>query len=180
MKILVDTCVWSLALMRRESAELNAQQQSMVSLLREAIEDGRVAMVGPIRQEILSGVKDPGQFATLNKTLRAFPDQDMAMDDYVEAGRLYNLCRGQGLARGPIDMLLCALALRRGWRLLTIDGGILRCCAVIRERRSRPEACSEAGSWRRSTVSEANSSSATRTESHILVRRLHIAMLVLL
>ena len=50
MKVLVDTSVWSLALRRRNSSEEPAVEQ-----LRWLIDQGRVAMIGPIRQELLSG-----------------------------------------------------------------------------------------------------------------------------
>lgn len=136
MKVLVDTCVWSLAL-RRRGAVLNAGRRRLVTLLKEAIRDGRVVLVGPVRQEILSGVKDPRMFTRLEETLRAFPDESVATADYVEAARLYNLCRGHGVICGPVDILLCTLALTRSWRILTEDGGILRCCAAIEKEEAR-------------------------------------------
>ena len=52
MKVLVDTCIWSLAL-RRDQNDKNA----LVFTLRELINDVRVQMIGSIRQEILSGIK---------------------------------------------------------------------------------------------------------------------------
>lgn len=131
MRVLVDTCVWSLALRRAHGAGLSARQKQLVSLLEDAIRDGRAVIVGPIRQEILSGVKDAHEFVRLESTLRAFPDQPLDTGDYVEAGRTYNLCRRHGVVCGPVDILLCALALKRGWEILTEDGGLLRCCAVI-------------------------------------------------
>lgn len=60
MKVIVDTCVWSLALRRNEPSA-----SAEVRLLQELVQDGRVAMLGPIRQELLSGVKTPAQFKNL-------------------------------------------------------------------------------------------------------------------
>ena len=57
MKLLVDTSVWSLALRRRASATLSAEEKRLTAVLAEAISDGRVVMIGPIRQELLSGSK---------------------------------------------------------------------------------------------------------------------------
>ena len=62
MKVIVDTCVWSLALRRSEP-----MASTEVRLLEELIKDGRVAMLGPIRQELLSGVKAPAQFKKLQE-----------------------------------------------------------------------------------------------------------------
>jgi len=56
MNVIVDTAIWSLAL-RRNSPEMNA---AVVNQLRSLIANGRVIMLGSIRQEILSGGKDSG------------------------------------------------------------------------------------------------------------------------
>ena len=48
MKAIVDTCVWSLSLRRRNQARLNAQEQKMLVELGEAIRDRRAAIIGPI------------------------------------------------------------------------------------------------------------------------------------
>lgn len=52
MKVIVDTSVWSLAL-RRD----NQESTDTVQELRHLIRDHRVQMIGPIRQEILSGIR---------------------------------------------------------------------------------------------------------------------------
>src|SRR5690606_20446030 len=53
-------CVWSLAL-RRQAARASAEIEELIELTRE----GRVAMIGPIRQEILSGIRAADQYAKL-------------------------------------------------------------------------------------------------------------------
>ena len=68
MKVLVDTSVWSLAL-RHSPAKPNP----VVDELRHLIEDGRVAIVGPIRQELLSGVRTAEGFAELREHLQHQP-----------------------------------------------------------------------------------------------------------
>ena len=69
MKIIVNTCIWSLAFRRK-----NDNQLSEVQELKNLILDQRVQMVGPIRQELLSGIKSINQFNTLKSYLSAFPD----------------------------------------------------------------------------------------------------------
>ncbi len=132
MKILVDSCVWSLSLRRRDLSALNEEEQRMVASLGDAIQDGRVAIVGPIRQEVLSGIKEIAQFERLKRALEAFPDTPMGTPHYEEAARLFNLCRGRGVECGAVDILLCAVAARERWSILTTDGGLKRCIETLR------------------------------------------------
>jgi predicted nucleic acid-binding protein len=131
MKVLVDTSVWSLALRRRKGAEgLSPREQRLHDGIAQAIQDGRVAMVGPVRQELLSGIGDLQQFERLRETLAAFPDEPLTTATYVEAARLDNLCRRNGVQCGVVDMLLCAAAIENGWTILTNDTALLRCIEV--------------------------------------------------
>jgi predicted nucleic acid-binding protein len=117
MKVIVDTCVWSLALRRNEPSA-----SAEVRLLQELVQDGRVALLGPIRQELLSGVKAPAQFKKLAEALSAFPDEQLDAGDYVEAARCFNRCRSKGVQGSNTDFLLCAVSLRSGFPILTTDG----------------------------------------------------------
>ena len=132
MKVLVDSCVWSLSLRRKDPAALNQEEQRMVALLGDAIQDGRVAIVGPIRQEVLSGIKEIAQFERLRSALEAFPDMPMATPYYEDAARFFNLCRSRGVECGAVDILLCAVAFRERWSILTTDGGLKRCIEALR------------------------------------------------
>jgi predicted nucleic acid-binding protein len=78
MKTVVDTSVWSLALRRNRVSETNAE----VLLLRELIGDGRVTLLGEIRQELLSGIRNVEQYERLRDYLRAFPNLEILIDDY--------------------------------------------------------------------------------------------------
>jgi predicted nucleic acid-binding protein len=135
MKLLVDSCIWSLALRRRRGvASLNEEEQRLVSILADGVRDGLVVMVGPVRQEILSGIRHAEQFERLREHLDAFRDEPLESADYTHAAKLDHLCRQSGVQCGPIDMLLCALAERRGWRILTSDAGLLRCMEALSNR----------------------------------------------
>jgi predicted nucleic acid-binding protein len=120
MNVLVDTSVWSLAL-RRKPSNLNPSEQKIVSSLSELIQEGRVVMIGAIRQEILSGLKEDSVFEKLAGVLRAFPDEKINSSDHEEAARCYNRCRSKGIAASAIDMLICAVALRRSSGIFTTD-----------------------------------------------------------
>jgi predicted nucleic acid-binding protein len=132
MKVIVDTCVWSLSLRRRSAASLKNSEQQIVAQLRQAIQDGRAAIMGPIRQEILSGIRDKAHFAKTEGLLDPFVDEEIVASDYVEAARLYNLCRDHGVECGSLDILICAVAVRNHYDVLTSDAGLGRCIAVLR------------------------------------------------
>lgn len=53
--VLVHTSVWSLALSKKERTE---EEQKIVSYLSKLIGNLAVVLIGPIRQEILSGVSN--------------------------------------------------------------------------------------------------------------------------
>lgn len=127
MKVIVDTCVWSLALRRSEPSA-----SPEVQLLQELIQDGRVAMLGPVRQEVLSGVKATAQFSKLAGALEAFSDEELTTEDYVEAARCFNRCRSKGVQGSNTDFLLCAVSLRSDFPILTTDGDFRHFKKVLR------------------------------------------------
>jgi predicted nucleic acid-binding protein len=118
--VLVDTPVWSLAL-RRKPADLNARERALTQTLAELIREGRAQMMGAIRQELLSGIREEERFHKLRNYLRAFEEPGIEVLDYEEAARMHNLCRGRGVAGSAIDFLICAVAQRRDWHILTTD-----------------------------------------------------------
>ena len=107
--MLVDTPIWSLAL-RRHSGHLNAQEISLKSAFAELIRDGRVMIIGPIRQELLSGLREQSQFNRLRDLLGAFPDHQLKTEDFERAAEMTNICTSRGIASTPTDMLICAVA----------------------------------------------------------------------
>jgi predicted nucleic acid-binding protein len=116
MKILVDTSVWSFALRRgRQSASAPVQE------LRNLILANRVQMIGPIRQEILSGIRDEKQFKELEARLASFPDLSITTEDHVTAARYFNLCRQKGIQGSNTDFLICAVAVRNRLAIFTTD-----------------------------------------------------------
>jgi len=116
MKVLVDTSVWSLALRRNQVAE-----GPFVLELRELISELRVQMLGPIRQELLSGIRSFAQFSTLRDHLRAFPDLVLTADDFELAAEYFNTCRAKGIQGSNTDFLICAVGKRQEMPILTTD-----------------------------------------------------------
>jgi predicted nucleic acid-binding protein len=132
MKTLADSCVWSFMLRRKDKSVVSGDEQQAVMSLQDAIQDGRVAIIGPIRQEVLTGIKEPVQFEKLRRKLGAFSDEPIPSGDYEEAARLFSLCRSHGAECGRVDMLLCAVVARKHWSILTTDGGLKRCMEILR------------------------------------------------
>jgi predicted nucleic acid-binding protein len=116
VNVLVDTSVWSLAL-RRPAAHGSSETSELVELIRE----GRVAIMGAIRQEILSGIKAAEQYRKLRDRLRAFSDETLDETDYEEAATCFNRCRARGLQGSNTDFLICAVSMRRRLAILTTD-----------------------------------------------------------
>jgi predicted nucleic acid-binding protein len=118
MKVLVDTCIWSYALRRSKPAD---EHDLVIKELRHLIRDNRVQMTGPIRQEILSGIRDSAQFILLRDHLRDFPDLAVTSSDHERAAEIFNSLRAKGIQGSNTDFLLCALSERTGMPLFTTD-----------------------------------------------------------
>jgi predicted nucleic acid-binding protein len=120
MNVLIDTSVWSLAL-RRKNEDLNANERFLVSELSELIREGRARLIGLVRQELLSGIRATEQYEKLRAHLRSFPDELVDASDYEEAARVGNRCRAKGVVVSIVDILLCAVAIKRQWAIFTTD-----------------------------------------------------------
>lgn len=131
--VLIDTPVWSLAL-RRRAVSLSGADQLLTQQLYEVIEQRRAVLLGPVRQEILSGIREESQFRRIRDYLRAFPDFGLDSLDYEEAARISNDCRRTGIATSAIDMLICAVCFRNDWQVFTTDRDFERYHRVARIR----------------------------------------------
>ena len=120
MKIIVDTSVWSLAL-RRKKTKLNNLEIQIVEELIELIKESRVVLIGPIRQEILSGIVSKPQFQKLKKKLNAFEDFLLNQNDYETAAEFFNNCRKNGVQGSHIDFLICAVSYNNNFSIFTTD-----------------------------------------------------------
>jgi predicted nucleic acid-binding protein len=126
MKVLVETSVWSLALRRSRRPTHPATHE-----LRALIDEGRIAMIGPVRQELLSGIRDHGVFETLREHPQAFPDEPLNTDDFERAAEHFNACRAIGVQGSNTEFLICAIAERRGLPILTADDDFTRFARVL-------------------------------------------------
>ncbi len=116
MKVIVDTPIWSYALRsKRKGYELHVKE------FEGLISDQRVVIIGPIRQEVLSGYSDKSRFEKLNDNLRYFENTQITDDDYVQAAIFSNICRSKGVQGSHIDFLICAVAFRLKSEIFTTD-----------------------------------------------------------
>jgi predicted nucleic acid-binding protein len=117
MRVLVDTCIWSLALSRKKQTSPDIQ----VAEFQELVKEVRVQLIGPIRQEILSGIKTKSQFSRLKKVLSAFPDLPLTSEDFELAAEYCNTLRGKGIQGSNMDFIICAVSARNNLPIFTID-----------------------------------------------------------
>ena len=116
MKVLVDTSIWSKAL-RRSEGQNPIERQTLADLIASQ----RALIMGPIRQEILSGIKEERQFEELKDRLIPFPDVPLLTEDFVTAAKFFNLCRAKGIQGSNTDFLICAVAVNNRLSIFTAD-----------------------------------------------------------
>ncbi|MFH2004630.1 MAG: PIN domain-containing protein [Bacteroidota bacterium] len=121
MKVIVDTCIWSLAL-RRSKETFIPEKEELIQL----IDQGRVIVLGPVRQEILSGIKEPKQFEKLSTHLASFPDHQINSSDYETAASYFNKCKAKGMQGSNTDFLICAVASNNDFSIFTTDQDFTR------------------------------------------------------
>jgi predicted nucleic acid-binding protein len=117
MKVLIDTPIWSLAFRKKKNNEENKSIDNLIEL----IQDGRIAIIGPIRQEILSGISDKNKFNDIKEKMSIFSDYDIQSSDYEFAAECSNECRRNGIQGSHTDFLICAVAIKNDWEIFTED-----------------------------------------------------------
>ena len=116
MRVIVDTCVWSRFLRpHRDLADPYCAE------IRRLARRDEIAMLGAIRQEILSGAQPQARFDQLKSYLRYYPNLPLDAEDDENAAGYYNLCRNHGIQGTATDLLICAVSVRYGLRVLTTD-----------------------------------------------------------
>ena len=124
MSVLVDTSVWSLAFRRKKSFPERERLEGL-------IEDGLVRVIGPIRQELLSGIRDEKQFESIRQRMAEFPDLPLESADYVDAARCFNRCRAEGIQASNTDLLICAASLRHELTIFSMNKGFQRLASIL-------------------------------------------------
>ena len=126
MKVVVDTSVWSVALRRRDSIP-----SPQTLLLSDLIRDGRALLLGLVRQELLSGIRNVEQLNRLRDQLRFFQNSQFDVEDFQTAASFFNLCMSNGIQGSMVDFLICAFASRREFQIFTSDRDFDRYSGII-------------------------------------------------
>jgi len=121
LSVLVDTCVWSLGLRRKEPLSLSARQRRLVEALAKLVSERQEVFIGPIKQETLSGVRNAVLFGQLRKYFAKMHEVPMEPDDYVRAARFFNTLVSKGITGKSVDLMICAVAYRLNIRIFTTD-----------------------------------------------------------
>jgi len=121
MIVLLDTSVLSLTFRRRDPALMSATQADVVATVKRLALAQNAALIGMVRQETLTGVRSTQQFQRLRTILDGFVHIPSEWQDHDSAAECFNRCRAGGVAPGDIDMLICAMAIRRSAAILTVD-----------------------------------------------------------
>jgi len=116
VKVIIDTCVWSRFLRRDRLAS-----DPIASEVARLVRYDAVQMLGPIRQELLSGAQPDERFEQLREYLRFYPNLSLDEEDDETAANYYNLCRQRGIQGTGTDLLICAVAVRHGLKVFTTD-----------------------------------------------------------
>lgn len=117
--VLVDTCVWSLALRSATPKETNIAER-----LTRLIDGNQVKIIGPIRQELLSGYSKKESYDKLKHKLRYVPNEAVLDNDYECAAEYSNFCRSKGIQGSHTDFLICAVSARLKLKVFTTDNDI--------------------------------------------------------
>ena len=117
MRVLVDTPIWSLAFRKKSGNKDEAAVNSLIYLIRNA----RIEIIGPIRQEVLSGISEKTKFYEVKRKMAVFADYAIQTSDYEFAAECSNECRRHGIQGSHTDFLICAVAIKNDWEIFTKD-----------------------------------------------------------
>lgn len=109
--VLVDTSILSLIL-RRKRQDLALHEQIHAIELERLMSLDQERVIGPVRQEVLTGIREVEQFQKVKTLLKRFVDEPLVIEDFEHAAELCNRCRKHGIAGSSVDFLICAVSLR--------------------------------------------------------------------
>src|SRR5258705_13744062 len=115
MSVLVATPLWYMFVRRKTQTSIEVQH------LRNLLGRGQAQIIGPIRQEVLSGIRASEQFSRIRDALHAFSDVPLAETHFERAAEFYNTCRSKGIQGSNTDFLICAVANLEGLQIFTND-----------------------------------------------------------
>jgi predicted nucleic acid-binding protein len=115
MSVLVDSDVWSEAFRRQSRKSVYVEELKRLIVLDE------VVMIGSIRQEVLSGIREEKRFKKIRELLKPFKSEQIDDSVYELGASFFNLCRSNGIQGSHTDFLICACAVAWKTKILSKD-----------------------------------------------------------
>lgn len=118
MKVIVDTCVWSMSIRKKA----NPNSESVDALRRLLNNEDSVYLTGAILQEVLQGLKHDGQRTQVKSILtQSYPILIPGTETYIAAAKLHCLAKSNGITLGTVDALIAAQCIEADTYLLSDD-----------------------------------------------------------
>ena len=125
-QVLIDTNIWS-TFFRRNKPE----DQKLRANLEMLMQENRISMIGPIRQEILTGIKEYNKFLVLKEYMQAFEDEPISTEMYEFGAKIANDCMRNGIAISTVDATIVSVIATHGFEIYTNDQDFMRYKTVI-------------------------------------------------
>ena len=106
---IVDTTIWSKAYRRRKIPD---EDEGILKKLRYVLDMEEEIILGPVRQELLSGIADKNVYNDLLIKLNGFNNYEVQVADHDLAAEYFNICLTNGIQGSQTDFLICAVAHR--------------------------------------------------------------------
>ena len=116
MSVIIDTSVWSQFFRRKDPEDPGA-----VEMVGDLIIRRGAVLAGIVKQELLSGIKEPERFRKLLSALSDFELLLATDEDHILAGRYFSKCRSCGVQGSFSDFLICAQASNNQMSILSSD-----------------------------------------------------------
>ncbi len=116
MNVIIDTPIWSDAFRKTSNKTLDTVKE-----LKTLISNQQAIIIGPIRQELLSGYSDLTKFELLRNKLQYFENTTIQNSDFIKAAEFANICRSKGIQGSHTDFLICSVANRIDAPIFTLD-----------------------------------------------------------
>ena len=116
--IIIDTTIWSKAYRRKKISD---KDHSIIKELCDILDAQEEILIGPVRQELLSGISDKNVFNDLMTKLNGFNNYEVQLTDHDLAAEYFNICLSNGIQGSQTDYIICAVAYRYDLEIFTED-----------------------------------------------------------
>ena len=116
--IIIDTTIWSKIFRRKKIAN---GDMDIIRKVYELLDSEEEILLGPVRQELLSGIANKDIFYDLKINLSGFNNYEVQLTDHDLAAEYFNVCLSKGIQGSPTDYLICAVACRYNFKIFTED-----------------------------------------------------------